>query len=1513
MLAVATTVSVTAAPVTAKKFKAENVETSALRAMVTDAPAKAPGKKVARLPKTRANNSFGAASSSVFRTVATSAKANVKVPFKAPANAAGNMPSLIGSVIFSEEGGVAEYEVGQVGLYTIPTNASQSFELLVGGPSAGYGGVLQDGIYYTCEPELMWGYYVVNVNYYGYDLASGEKVYSKEAQYFTYSMTLDPTSNQVYALMNIEQQYALAKVNFASSEVEIEPYAVVEPCDGLWNALACDGNGQLWGIYTKYNEAGYSTSSSLYKINKDNGDLTEVGSIGYVIDTKMDATFDTATNRLFMTYVDYYTSFIAEVDTTTGAATPINYFTHGDQVCGLAVLPPAASDNAPAAVTDLEAAFNGASLTGTVNFKAPETYFDGSAASGDLTYSVKANGQELATGSTSFGANVTAEVTVPAAGLYTFSVTVSNDAGESPATKTKAYVGADTPEATSVTVEYSNGVMNISWLPVTASVNGGYIDTENVTYTVQRMPDHTIVAEDIKVTSYADPVEEPAEITTYYYIVVAGADGLYSAPAQSNSIILGAIVPPFTATFDDDLDGFSVIDANGDGKTWYQQTGRVGVTYNTSKDMDDWLITPPIKLEAGKLYDIAAAFSSASTNYAERIEVKIGKAPEASAMTTVLLEPTLITQPTASPMEWSTEFVPETDGSYFVGFHGISDRDMFTLYLDNVSISAPKSADGPAGVTDLTVTPGDFGALTATVSFTTPDKTINGNALTSLTKVELLRDNVVINTWDAPAVATQLTYTDNLSAAGNYTYSVIAYNESGNGPEIAASAFVGVDYPAAIQNVHVVETANPGEVTITWDAVTTSESGGALDASMVKYQVYIFEGNTRVAVSGKISATSFTYQAVAAGQQDFVQYCVFAYTDRGEGEGNISEFIAVGTPYNGYTMSNQEDLSTYLLGLNQAGGGSWGVYGDNSGIPSQDGDDFFLGMKATSYYQYATIFTGYISLESMVNPGVSFYVYNMALSNGEDENEVEVAVSEKGSNELTTLKTVVCKDVAPADEWGRVSVDLSAYAGKVIQVYFTATCYGAAYTLIDNIKVGSMIGNDLAAAAISAPAKVKAGTDYTVDVTVANEGINTAESYSVELYADSELVATKECSALAGGERTNVVFDLTMPAIATEPVVYFAKVVYAADENETNNQSANTTVNVIVPNYPVVDDLAGVAQDGTVKLTWSEPNIEVGAASEAVTEDFEDAESFSATYGEWTFVDGDQSEVGGFQGTEIPGITAGTTKGSFWIWDQDVMDSNSTFDAHSGSKYLFALFRYDDGTTDDWAISPELDGSEQTISFFAKSYSTQYPEKIEVYYSTGSTETSDFVKVANAGGTVPGTWTLYEATIPAGATRFAIRSCATGSFMLMVDDVTYIPASQGAGLEIVGYNVYRDGVKINDAVVEECEFTDVNVEEGSYEYVVTVVYAKGESAASNVAAVTVVTVGLDAAFAAGVNVTVADHNIVITGAAGMPVAVYATDGKAIYSGVGAAKTIVPAMSGVYVVKAADTVKKVLVK
>ena len=172
-----------------------------------------------------------------------------------------------------------------------------------------------------------------------------------------------------------------------------------------------------------------------------------------------------------------------------------------------------------------------------------------------------------------------------------------------------------------------------------------------------------------------------------------------------------------------------------------------------------------------------------------------------------------------------------------------------------------------------------------------------------------------------------------------------------------------------------------------------------------------------------------------------------------------------------------------------------------------------------------------------------------------------------------------------------------------------------------------------------------------------------------------------------------------------------------------------------------------------------------------------------------------RSDVGGFQGLDLPGISG---KISFFVFDGS--DFSATFGANSGSKFLAALYRQDMGTTDDWAISPELSGDAQTITFFARSYDAQYPEKIEMLYSTGSLNPDDFIPVKTV-AKVPGDYTEDGSAVkftemsfdvPAGAKYFAIRSCATDSFMLELDDFSYVPAGTSE-LTLTGYEVYQIG------------------------------------------------------------------------------------------------------------------------
>lgn len=1453
-LAVAMTFSAAAAPQTARKLTAANAAGSELTRTVSMKPNAA----TSRIHPLKARTAANAATPSLKKAMKAAHLAQKTSAAKAPAAEAASLPDLRGSVVFNDSW---TQENQPTGLYKI--NADGTTTMQIEEVDASGGAFLHDGIYTATEYMEFWGMLFITAT--AYDLESGESVavYGGESpdHICIGGETVDPTDGTVYGITynaNMDG-LQLSKMSYG----ETISATAVAPLDGNWNSLVCDASGQLYGISYEGVTQGEDfvvTSSSLNKIDKATGAVTLIGETGHAPQYLSSATIDTKTGRMFWTVnPPDETGYLCEVNLATGAATKILDFALNDEIMGLCVVAPAAEEGAPAAVTDLAADFPEGALSGNVSFKLPTTLFDGSAATGTLSYKVLANGQQVADGTGAAGADVTAPVTVEEAGEYTIVVTASNAVGDGPKAKLTLFIGKGTPKSPEAALVYEGGKMKLSWPAVTESADGGFIDPAAVTYSVTRIINNEsgsalTVASGLTATSFEEEVAMPAEITTYHYLVVAESAGVESVPAKSNSVTLGSIVPPYVNHFDsaDALSGYTIIDGNDDGKVWAYYQGANGadgnpgaarMTYNSNLAMDDWMITPPLKLEGGKAYKVSFQARANSDAYPERVEAKWGNAATAAGMTGVIVEPTDLGK---NWVELGAYIMPEADGIYYVGIHGISDEDTYYLYVDDLTVSAPSATTVPGLATDLAVANDPAGTGKATITFKAPAKTMGGETLAAITKIELSRDGNVIKTFDAPAPGADLSHVDT-AENGTHTYSVQAFNADGAGEVASVTAFVGIDKPGAPENVTMVETATPGEVTITWDAVTVDQNGNPINSALVKYLVAerVTTGWAPI-FETPISATTYTFQAVPAGEQDFAQYAVFAVTDGGTGTGAITEFIPVGTPYDGMEESFPDGTLSYALGLDSSNGGSWSLFGDDSGIPSQDGDNGFIGMKASYLEQGADLFTGKISLAGAVNPGISFYTYNLVGESGaKDENTIELFVREIGAAEYTALGTpIVIGDLATEAGWVSVNKSLAAYAGKTIQLMFRATCHGFAYTLIDNIKIGDMLENDLHARAISAPAKVKAGADYEVAVTVNNNGTKDATAFTIKLFADGEQVVSKTVDALAAGTATTETFTLNMHALAEEPVVLHAEVEFAADEKQDNNKTAEVTVTPQISKLPAVTDLKGEAdENGKAHLTWSEPDLNAAPAETGVV-DFEDAESFAHEYEGWTFIDADGKPVGGFQNTDIPGIDPGTTLTSFFVFDRAAETwQHESFAAHSGTKYLASLFNYNpsNGLVDDWAISPMLDGSAQTITFFAKSYDSQYSESFDFLYSTTGTETSDFILVGSKKN-ISTTWTEYSFEVPAGALYFAIRNHDTDAFMLMLDDFTFAPAGASAELSIAGYDVYRDGVKITTEPTGETEFTDADATDGDHTYVVVAVYDKGISKGSN--AVIVSTTGI---------------------------------------------------------------------
>lgn len=1412
-------------------------------------------------------------------------------------NAAANtkLPDLEGLVIYNTAWG--EY-YRDYGFYTVPTSAAGVFEKVL--PTPGVMGpqyaVEVDGICYVHDMADFWGFQEWSI--YGFDPKTGERLFKTEVDPTLVGPdgTVDPTTGDVYLLAYNSDAtgFNLSKLAYDNQTVTAQVIAQI----GRYNALACDNTGQLYAI-------GYD--GYLYKMDKTTAQATKIGDTGFRPVYMASATIDQRTNRMFWNVCDVDDNgVLVEVNLETGEATLVYDFPENNEIIGLHTVS-YAEPGAPAAATDLKATFYDASLTGSFSFNAPITTYDGEPASGNLTYNIYANDEEIAAGICSYGETVTEAVTVENPGYYVFSVVTSNQTGQSPRAKIRYYLGYAVPEApTGVSAVRAGNTVTISWKPVTKAATAGLFRSEDVRYKVVRN-DGTVVAENLAVTSCTDQLDQEGDVEIYSYSVFADHHGLNSGAAISNDVSFGFTNTPWGVDFSgmDNLSQFTILDENHDGRTWDLTYDAAFVFYNPDIMMDDWLITPGLNLEYGKAYRVNFEICCQDPNYLEKIEVKYGKDVTVAAMQNTLLAPTDVR--TVLPKAYNTDLIPEETGVYYIGFHGISPANGYYLKIKSISVSEGTSVLVPAEVTDLAIEATEPFALTVNGSFTAPSLNLAGDALEAIEKIVLSRDGDVIKTFLTPPPGAQLTFTDEVTEDGSYTYSVVSYNESGESPVCESEVFIGATLGAAPSGVELVETTT-GMVKLTWDPVTEDINGGPLPVDGVSYVIVGPSGNI---VADNVTETEYSARVGSMTSQTFAQFGVAVRTRAGVGAVRFSEAVPAGGAYKSMNESFVDGTTGYIWGIgNVVGNASWHIANDYyfTDVTSSDYDNGMLFMEGLYKNNSADFISGKVRLPSE-RPALSFRVYNTVSDDisATDDNAIEIFVREPAGEWASVYQNSPAQIGAGKTGWSKATVYLSDYADKIIQFRIKATTISSTYTFFDDIRIGSVVDRDLELVTVIAPSRVVPGNPFTIDAIVSNEGTETIEGHSIEFYVNGELYDDFPCDELAPGDHFLVTFGCDMHVLADEALELKVVGVYDEDENKANNESAEIIVEPVISTLPYVTDLRGEADGSKVNLTWTEPDADNYYLSSEV--DFEDGTSFAPEYLDWIFVDVDQSPVGGIGDIELPGITATQSLMPFFVMDCSFEGLGPTLVGHSGNKSIVSMYRSDGGITDDWAISPELCGTRQMISFYAQSYDGDYPERMEMYYSTGSIDPKDFVKVTGV-ERVPEGWNLYSFEVPDGAKRFAIRSNSVDAFLLMLDDFNFADKNAERGVPVSGYNVYRDGAKLNREPVRTTAYTDADRNSGVY--VVTALYDRlGESRGSNKAEVNVT--GLTDV-SSTVLVRAAAGLIEISGAEGMPVAVYSLDGMTLFATDAApVRLTLSVAEGVYLVKAGDCVAKVAVR
>ena len=915
---------------------------------------------------------------------------------------------------------------------------------------------------------------------------------------------------------------------------------------------------------------------------------------------------------------------------------------------------------------------------------------------------------------------------------------------------------------------------------------------------------------------------------------------------------------------------YTVVDANDDGQTWQYDDLLMAAACTRDYDADDWLITPQLPLSAEKTYRLTVA-ANVESEGSEQLAVMIGQQALPASLTRTLLAPTAVSS--SQSQDYSVIFTVSTSGAYHIGLHCMTQNDPFSnrLYINRVRVEETADQGVPAAVTDLLLTPGEQGALTVGVSFTTPDKTIGGQPLTQLTRVGVYRDNKLVKVFENPAIGQPLTYDDSGMRSGEHTYRVVTQNDKGTGEAASAKVYVGTDVPGPIENLRFVYDHATGQSHLSWDAPQRGAHGGYVDLEGVTYQVR--RSHTMTALATAVTQTTFddevgidfllaceeeTRQQYAdigmavevnyvVDGQGLMQYYVKAITPQGEGTETVSNSVIIGRQYElpFYDSFASGRLSHYWRTDIRTSMARWSAMAD-SRFP-QDGDGGMLCFNAIEGSETAMCHTGNISMREAQTPVLTFYYYY-------DEAMAHPLVVKAASDggDFQTLATLPMTDEGQKDRWLRASIPLTQLAGHdFVQIGFEATTATTIDVLyIDHVHIIDQRQNDLTVDIASVPRTLKVGqTDY---LTASVENLGTADvvtgAYTVDVYVNSQKAGSAMGIAVEAGKKQSVMVPLTTtidmqrePQL-TQSATVRAEVVYAADEALSNNQSDEQTALLKMPRYPEPTQLQQTATTTVgIALQVQQPRAPRTEDGQ-VTDSFEDYDDFLRTpFGEWSLYDGDRALTYAIGGWHFP---KNSDIMSWMIWTPSEVDNatdgtkglrDPLWYPRTGDK-MVASFGAFEANSDDWLISPELSGNQQVVSFYAHSMPrASAPDQFRLYVSTTGSATTNFMPLDQEPRTCPSEWERYEYVLPQGVKYFAIHKVTYDGWVMFVDDVTFAPDSLAAqtGLMLFGYNLYRNGERINTALIPVGgKIEDPEGKPGD-RYRLTAVYNQGESVYSN--------------------------------------------------------------------------------
>lgn len=763
----------------------------------------------------------------------------------------------------------------------------QNFDLE---PAAGF---IKDGKLYSYYAKYFFG--TLYMSYFVNDLQTGETLESgsfDETDYSKYVLicAYDKANDIAYAYT----YSADAETNWLQ---KIDPNTqeftkICEPSVAPRLITYYPVDGRIYGI---------SKAGELIRLNTENGDLEVVGHTGFSPSIYKQTMVYSPIDKKFIWAAligDDLAACVIAVDPITGEGEKIADLPLYTEYNILETLDVAPEEDIPASPEILSVEFEKASLNGSVTIRTPKQLFGGEDMEDgtELVLISYLDEVEHSRQTTTINTELIINFNDISQGMHTFSFEVAMNDKVSPQVSATQYIGYDIPVAPKNVVLETNLV---SWDSVTEGVNGGYIDQENMFYDIYI---NEIKQNSTPVSGNSYSIELPGgDMTSYWADVVAVCHDLYSEKGTSNKIVYGDAfeIPVSFLPDPDQVDLFTIKDANEDGNTWFYDYNRYAFEYIYSQhyDADDWIFLPVIKFDdAETYYEFNLEAWAFNENFPESFELAFGTSQDPGLMNVIAKYENI---KNTEPNIYSTIFKVSEPGLYYVGIHVISPVLQYNLFVRNMSIKKSLvTSESPTAFTDLSVVAADKGELKALISCKMPTKNIKGDDLDPNKEMKLVASSSVSTAEIIAKTGEDVVNMELTTIQGSNDVVIALYDGDIKVYETKIAIYTGLAVPGPISKLKATASEDNYTVHVSWNPPTYGITEGYFDPSTVKYYYYDYIWGTGWTKLSELGSDCEFDLELDPGTELHAKYiAVVSANEVGENPSMPYATIVLGAPY----------------------------------------------------------------------------------------------------------------------------------------------------------------------------------------------------------------------------------------------------------------------------------------------------------------------------------------------------------------------------------------------------------------------------------------------------------------------------------------------------------------------------------------------------------------------------------------------------------------------------------------